>query len=134
MVNITACGNYYMSNAPNNTTLVDQWGWRGHVIGLKNNPLTQVSRAGCDALCGTGNDYYDWAQASQTITTWILPVIGVILQAPFESNAFMRTMLALTRWIGSPMASLSYVLWNIKVTGKCGVFGKRSYIHSASTS
>ena len=51
----------------------------------------------------------------------MLPVIGLILQAPFESNANVRTLLALARWIGNPIASISYVLWNIKVTGKCAM-------------
>jgi hypothetical protein len=55
------------------------------------------------------------------ITTWILPVIGTLLQAPFESNATRRTLLAITRWVGSPIASLSYVLWNIKVSAKAAL-------------
>ena len=25
------------------------------------------------------------------------------------------------RWAGSPIASIAYVLWNIKVTGKCAM-------------
>lgn len=28
-------------------------------------------------------------------------------------------MLAMARWLGSPIASLSYILWNIKNTGNC---------------
>lgn len=51
----------------------------------------------------------------------VLPVIGLILQAPFESNANFKTFLALARWIGNPIASISYVLWNIKITGKCAM-------------
>jgi hypothetical protein len=43
------------------------------------------------------------------------------LQAPFESNAFKRTLLAITRWVGSPIASISYVLWNINVSGKAAL-------------
>ena len=82
-------------------------------------PLITVE--GCRALCGTDPDYYEWADASATISTWVLPVIGLILQAPFESNAFFRTVFALARWIGSPIASLSYILWNIKVAGKCAL-------------
>ncbi|KAI4677090.1 uncharacterized protein J4E88_006897 [Alternaria novae-zelandiae] len=41
--------------------------------------------------------------------------------APFESNAARRTVLAITRWVGSPIASLSYVLWNIKVSAKAAL-------------
>lgn len=55
------------------------------------------------------------------MTTWVLPIIGILLQAPFVSNAFWETVFSLARWIGSPMASLAYILWNIKVTGKCAM-------------
>ena len=51
----------------------------------------------------------------------VLPVIGLLLQAPFESNVNFMSVLALARWIGNPIASLSYVFWNIKVTGKCAL-------------
>lgn len=72
-------------------------------------------------ICGHGTDYYPWSDVSGTITTWILPVVGTLLQAPFESNAAKRTFLAITRWVGSPIASLSYVLWNIKVSAKAAL-------------
>lgn len=51
----------------------------------------------------------------------VLPVVGLILQAPFESNENFKSFLALARWIGNPIASISYVLWNIKITGKCAM-------------
>ena len=51
----------------------------------------------------------------------VLPVIGLLLQAPFESNENFKSFLALSRWIGNPIASISYVLWNIKVSGKCAM-------------
>jgi hypothetical protein len=47
--------------------------------------------------------------------------VGTLLQAPFESNAFRRTLLAIARWVGSPIVSLSYVLWNIKVSAKAAL-------------
>lgn len=59
-----------------------------------------MTNAGCKALCGTGNQYYPWKESSATITTWILPVLGLILQLPFESNACWRTLWALARWGG----------------------------------
>lgn len=105
----------------NNETLQSLWGWNGTIIGLERNHTTQISREGCLHVCGHGNDYYLWADVSQTITTWILPVVGTLLQAPFESNAAKRTFLAITRWVGSPIASLSYVLWNIKVSAKAAL-------------
>lgn len=79
---------------------------------------------GCQKLCGKGVDYYPWPRSSSTITTWILPILGVILQAPFESNAFWRTLFAIARWVGSPIASLMHILWNITASGKCAMMGR----------
>ena len=119
MVNFTACAATYI----NNTALISKWGYDGPVIGIPKNPQSQTTYEGCKAVCGSGNDWYPWAQASSTITTWVLPIIGVLLQAPFESNAFWRTLWAIARWCGSPMASLSSILWNISVSGKCALMG-----------
>jgi hypothetical protein len=96
------------------------WGDRP-VIGIKHNNMSQITREGCKVVCGEGMDLYPWKDVSGVITTWILPVIGTLLQAPFESNATRRTLLAITRWVGSPIASLSYVLWNIKVSAKAAM-------------
>jgi hypothetical protein len=95
--------------------------WHGDIIGIERNYTTQISLEGCLHVCGTGTDTYAWKDVSGVITTWILPVIGTLLQAPFESNATRRTLLAITRWVGSPIASLSYVLWNIKVSAKAAL-------------
>ncbi|KAF2141988.1 uncharacterized protein K452DRAFT_24394 [Aplosporella prunicola CBS 121167] len=116
-VNFTECKIKYTTN----TTLQDLYHWNGMIKGINQNNATQISLEGCRKLCGTGNDYYEWSLASNTITTWVLPVIGMLLQAPFESNAFWHTVLAIARWVGSPMASLSYILWNMKVSGKCAL-------------
>lgn len=88
-----------------------------------------VSTEGCRTLCGTGAQYYHWSQIAATITTWVLPVIGTLLQAPYEGNEFRKTLYALVRWIGSPIASLSYILWNIKVTGKCAMLSDMSTLY-----
>ncbi|KAF3049055.1 hypothetical protein E8E11_009568 [Didymella keratinophila] len=116
-INFTECAIRFKSNI----TLQDEWGWTGPVVMIDPNPRSQISRTGCYNVCGHGADYYSWSAASQTITTWLLPVIGTLLQAPFESNATKRTLLAIARWCGSPIASLSYVLWNIKVSAKAAV-------------
>lgn len=91
------------------------------VSGTPYNYSTFITLEGCKELCGPGRDFYTWAQASNTINTWILPIMGVLLQAPFESNEFWQTLFVLARWLGSPMASLAYVLWNIKVSGKAAL-------------
>jgi hypothetical protein len=117
MVNFTQCQTLFSGNK----TLQHMWGWNGTIIGIDKNETTQISRQGCEVLCGSGADLYLWKDVSGVITTWILPVIGTLLQAPFESNATRRTLLAITRWVGSPIASLSYVLWNIKVSAKAAL-------------
>lgn len=121
MPNFTQCASDYLDAGPD-----PLYAWRSPVRGIPQNPLTQISYEGCLAKCGSGNDWYSWNQSSQTITTWILPIMGMLLQAPFESNAFWNTILAIARWVGNPMSSLSYILWNISVSGKCALMGKVS--------
>lgn len=117
-INFTECAAVYASNQ----TLQQQFQWNGPIPGIdQRSPATQITREGCHQVCGSGTSYYSWEEASSTITTWILPVVGTLLQAPFESNATKRTFLAIARWVGSPIASLSYVLWNIKVSAKAAL-------------
>lgn len=103
------------ANVPLSLELIAQYGCTGPVIGIPCNASTQVTLLGCKALCGNGTDWFPWSKQASTLTTWVFPVMGIILQAPFMSNAFWQTVFDLARWIGNPMASLSYVLWNIKV-------------------
>ena len=98
-----------------------QYGYTGPLINIPRNHSSQITLEGCKVLCGNGTDSYPWSKQASTLTTWIFPVIGIILQSPFMSNAFWATVFALARWIGNPMASLSYVLWNVKVAGKCAL-------------
>jgi len=117
-VNFTECAAVYRNNA----TLQKLFEWNGPTPGINDrNRATQITREGCHQVCGFGTSYYTWEEASSTITTWILPVVGTLLQAPFESNATKRTFLAIARWAGSPIASISYVLWNIKVSAKAAL-------------
>ena len=116
--NLTQCRLNYTNPSDE---YISKYGWSGPVRYIEPNATTQISTYGCQTLCGTGNDWYPWGQASSTITTWVLPVVGILLQAPFNSNAFVETLFSLARWVGSPMASLSYILWNIKVSGKCAL-------------
>ena len=114
--NLTAFGNYsYTYNETVSGIFSD------NSTRYESNRSVLISVEGCRRLCHTGNEYYPWKDSSATITTWVLPVIGLMLQAPFESNEFWRTLWALARWTGSPVASLSYILWSIKVTSKCAL-------------
>ncbi|KAE9993010.1 hypothetical protein EG327_006979 [Venturia inaequalis] len=116
--NFTQCAAEYLGNA----SLIAKWNYTGPVRLVQPDPSTQITYAGCKALCGTGNDWYPWSISSGFITTWVLPLLGNLLQAPFESNAFWRTVKLVARYLGSPMAGLTYILWNIEVSGKCALF------------
>ncbi|CAD6566990.1 MAG: hypothetical protein ASARMPRED_000454 [Alectoria sarmentosa] len=131
-LNLAACRDKFVQgNWPNYTYIHTNYTythpnytWNGPIRGIYKNlkpPVALITLQACRDICGEGPDYYTWAQLSNTITTWVLPVIGLILQAPFESNKNLNSFFALARWIGNPIASISYVLWNIKVTGKCGM-------------
>jgi hypothetical protein len=125
LTNFTQCGQLYMSN----DTLIARYNYSGEVVNVPANPRTQITYAGCTALCGSGSEYYPWVEISATVTTWVLPILGTLLQAPFESNAFWRTVKAINRWIGSPISSLASILWDIEVSGKCALFGNYFYLN-----
>lgn len=80
-----------------------------------------ITRNGCQSLCGLGADTYDWMSIASSITTWVFPIIGILLQAPFESNHARGTVFSLLRWLGSPISALSYIFWNIKVSGRAAL-------------
>ncbi|KAF2399490.1 hypothetical protein EJ06DRAFT_54038 [Trichodelitschia bisporula] len=115
--NFTECSAHFV----NNKTALELYLYRGPVEGIPYNDSTTITYAGCVALCGTGWAGYPWKDIAGTLTTWLLPIVGILLQAPFESNAFLRTVQALARWIGSPISSLAYILWNIAMSGKCAL-------------
>lgn len=115
--NFTECASRLLANPSAYT----QWRWNGTIRLIEKNETTQISYEGCRTVCGTGNAWYLWSESSATITTWLLPIVGMFLQAPFESNAFWSTVLAIARWVGNPMTSLSYIFWNISVSGKCAL-------------
>lgn len=128
MPNFAKCSEAFiwaLGNPDLNLRNLTQYSYNGSVYGplskLNDTIRTIVTLEGCRKICGTGSDYYDWKVSSATITTWVLPVIGLLLQAPYESNEFWRTLRALARWLGNPVASLSYTLWNIKITSKCAL-------------
>lgn len=117
--NFAQCGTDFQNNPAG---IYNRFLYNGSVQGLLSAARPAfITVQGCKELCGTGVDYYSWLDASNTITTWILPIAGLLVQAPYESNKAWQTILALCRWSGSPIAALSYILWNIKVTGKCAL-------------
>ena len=126
-MNFTQCGIDFQEGVNNHSEKFTKYIYHRAVHGildkLDNSLLNGrlITVQGCRELCGYGKQYYSWKDSSTTITTWVLPVLGLLLQAPYESNEFWRTIWALARWIGNPIAALSYTLWNIKVTSKCAL-------------
>lgn len=118
--NFTACAHTYTSTP----SLIQLYAYTGRVRHLPASPSTQITYAGCKALCGSGTEYYSWPEIASTLTTWVLPVLGILLQAPFESCRFWRTVKAACRWLGSPVGSLAGILWDVKVSGMCALFGE----------
>lgn len=119
MVNFTACSAQFL----NNLDLYKNYTYTGPVAGISLGqapPLLTLE--GCYDLCGTGPEYYEWSKASSTILTWIMPMLALLVKAPFGAGSPpKRTFLNTLRWAGSPVASLAYIFWNIKVTGKCAL-------------
>ncbi|EPS37085.1 hypothetical protein H072_9293 [Dactylellina haptotyla CBS 200.50] len=68
--------------------------------------------------CGDSSGLYHWTLVSDTLTTWILPLFGLIVSLPWESNKRGHTILMIFRWIGSPFATLTYIFWNLRVMGR----------------
>lgn len=135
--NFEACGQEFLAHA---TDRYSQYIFNGtRYAPGSQSPLITVD--GCKKLCGDGIEYYAWwvhslwlfplscseiliesrKDAANTITTWVLPIIGLIVQAPWESNQAWETTLALFRYLGSPISVLAYVLWNIKISGKAAL-------------
>ena len=120
MLNLTSCGIRWMES---NDSYRSDHGYNGPIFGVvreRDRPyLIPVSL--CNEFCGRGTAYYQPIDVINTVTTWILPVMGLLLQAPYESNQFRRTLKAMLRWLGSPISSTTCVLWNIKALSKCAL-------------
>lgn len=138
--NFTACSDTFLEFSRHNSI----YNFNGTPYGIFSDPSRKpplITYEGCKHFCGPGTQYYAWADISSTITTWVMivtmakcphnkslifysqvfPVVGLLLQAPYESNKNWSTLLALARWLGNPIAGMSYTLWNIKVIGRCAL-------------
>ncbi|PVF98136.1 hypothetical protein CPB86DRAFT_873630 [Serendipita vermifera] len=51
-----------------------------------------VTLQGCKDVCGQWPDFYEFSVWSSAVTTWVLPLFGLILQAPFFSHEFIDTV------------------------------------------
>lgn len=136
--NFTACGVRFSDFSKDNST----YNFSGTPLGIFSDPSRKpplITYEGCKLFCGSGTQYYAWSDISSTITTWVMmiakpshskslilylqvfPVVGLLLQAPYESNKSWSTILALARWLGNPIAGMSYIFWNISVIGRCAL-------------
>ena len=101
-----------------------QYLYRGGVQGILADQDVRpdlITLEGCKKVCGTGVEYYSWEHSSSTILHWVLPVTGLLIEAPWETHRLSQAFLVITRWIGSPIASLSYTLANVRVGEKCAM-------------
>jgi hypothetical protein len=104
----------------NDSTNQSLYGYNSTDTGLPGQRPV-ITYHGCKELCGGGADTYSWMEIANSITTWVFPIIGILLQAPFESNNTTGMVFALLRWLGSPIGSFSYIFWNIKVSGRAAL-------------
>ncbi|PNS20647.1 hypothetical protein CAC42_2892 [Sphaceloma murrayae] len=103
--NFTRCGETFFNGITRADPAFTPFSYQGS--------STKITFEGCKALCGSGSELYNAADVSDTLNTWILPLVAVVVQAPFESGKAWETMKLVTRYLGSPVVSLYYGLANI---------------------
>lgn len=101
-----------------NLTSLEQYAFHGTIWKPEPNGI-YITKQGCKNICGTDPELHDWNDTSHAITTWVLPMLGLLLSAPFVSNEFRNTMRATFRWTGSSITSLKQVLCSLELNYKC---------------
>ncbi len=76
--------------------------------------------AGCLVFCSRGPRAYEADDLIESLTTWILPLLGgLLLQVLFESCGGVGSMLRqLARWLSNAAAILMHILRNMRDTGR----------------
>ncbi|KAF3902626.1 hypothetical protein ABW21_db0209603 [Orbilia brochopaga] len=106
-----------------NRTLYSEIQYKGHITNYYGSPeadvqLVAITYNGCLRVCGN-----TWRNDAQTtldlLLDWILPAIGLISNMPWESNRNSVTLVWLVRWVGSPIAALTFCLWDVRIASKC---------------
>ena len=98
--------------------------YHGNLVGfdasVATRPLTLTQR-GCEELCGSTAQLNGVMEAFQILTTWVLPVIALLSQLPYESSGARKSanVEALMNWVGAPGATLATAMHNILMIRRC---------------
>jgi hypothetical protein len=114
MVNFTRCEADFLSNE----NLLALYSYIGPIQDDTRGEH-YITRHGCNALCGSGPEFYRWRTSADAILTWVLPMLVMFLLAPFEPRQTRNAILSTIRWLGSPFMSMWSILCNVQVTGRC---------------
>jgi hypothetical protein len=102
------------------------WFFDGWPRGLIRSPDIQkplmLTSNGCHAICGNTPEFNTADDAFQILTTWVLPMIALFSNLPFESlskRKMRSTFEALVNWIGSPQSAFTTTMFNIHQIHNC---------------
>jgi hypothetical protein len=73
-------------------------------------------------MCGRWPQFNEPEHAFAILTTWVLPMLALFSNLPFESvskKKIRRTLEALVNWIGSPQSAFTTTMFNIYQIGNC---------------
>lgn len=103
-----------------------EWFFDGWPRGLIKSPDVQkplmLTKSGCYDICGTVPEFNTADDAFQILTTWVLPMIALFSNLPFESlnkRKVRSTLEALVNWIGSPQSAFTTTMFNIFQIRNC---------------
>jgi len=127
--NFTQCAADFQSifNNSTNETKSDLakyiWERRPRHLKSTNIPFL-MTLDGCYKFCGADPQYYGPYIAFATVTTWILPVLALVTQLPFESSKTnkLHILQSLLYWCGSPAIAIGTTLFNIHCISKCASY------------
>jgi hypothetical protein len=103
-----------------------EWFFDGWPRGLIHSPDIQkplmLTKTGCYDICGNVPEFNTADDAFQILTTWVLPMLALFSNLPFESLSKRKvrsTLEALVNWIGSPQSAFTTTMFNIFQIRNC---------------
>lgn len=114
---------------PNGTIITDEFPdpiYHGSIRGFNTKAATRpltLTAAGCLDVCGSGAQLNNVIDAFSILTTWVLPVVALLTQLPYDSlsDKKRKNLEAFGNWIGAPAAALTTTIWNIHMIQKCRI-------------